>query len=478
MERAPLSAARTEQQRNESLVAARHEKQISQERLAELVGADHVTIQRWELGKTRPQPYYLEKLCTILGRTAVELGYGDDRDVPQTTPRHAEDTTSEAFQHYRASPSGLTLRFFRCFWTYPRMVTARYHELQRALLMELEDNIAMHPEHEVNRRDALRFLASLPVEACGLSALQPVLKYENTEILLQCAAGIAACWSLKRGRDLIFASDMIAKYVPTLKEIARLATGTQRKDAAELLAQCFLLQAPLARHLKGKAAALRYAQQAETYSNMAKDRSLEVLALRTQATEYTYADQWKPALQVAQQAKFLMETKQDTRPPVSPLIQSGVFAILATCHGYFGQKQEALSSLRKAHAMFFAESDSPEPVWVEHHQGTLVLIDGETHYQLGMYKEAMDSFAQVDGLVYTSELCRIEGLISQAKVEVNRDDQPRDMELCVDRWTRGIEGATLLKSKQRHNEAATAYTAMRAVWSNEPRVKNLRDYLQ
>ena len=86
-------------------------------------------------------------------------------------------------------------------WNSPSNLKASsYHELQAALIAELEDNIAMHPDHDISRRDALRFLASLPIEACGLSALQPVLKYENTELLLQCAAGITACWHLKKGK--------------------------------------------------------------------------------------------------------------------------------------------------------------------------------------------------------------------------------------------------------------------------------------
>jgi len=37
--------------------------------------------------------------------------------------------------------------------------------------------------------------------------------------------------------------------------------------------------------------------------------------------------------------------------------------------------------------------------------------------------------------------------------EVNRDDQPRDMQRCIDAWVKGIKGAKELKSQKRIDEA-------------------------
>ena len=368
-------------------------------------------------------------------------------------------------------------------WNSPSNLKASsYHELQAALIAELEDNIAMHPDHDISRRDALRFLASLPIEACGLSALQPVLKYENTELLLQCAAGITACWHLKKGKDLAFVADTVAKYVPTLKELVKLTTGTQRKDTAELLAQCFLIQSTLARHMTSNQAAIRYAKQAESYGKMANNTTLEILALRMQSIACTYDDQWEQALQASQQAKLLIEIQRSHRTedkhPISPLVQSCVYAILATCQAYHGQKQEALSSLGKAHETFFAQSpDEPVPVWVYHNQGVLVLNDGDTHRYLGMHAEAVDSFAQIRTCADKSELTHTEALLREVTTEVNRDDQPRDMERCIDLWTQGAQRALALKSKQRQKEVLLVYTAIRAAWPSEQRIKDLRDVL-
>ena len=68
-------------------------------------------------------------------------------------------------------------------------------------------------EGTISRRDALRRLASLPIKYCGLSLFMPVISRPIEEILLQCAAGITACWHLRKGKDLAFASDAIARYL-------------------------------------------------------------------------------------------------------------------------------------------------------------------------------------------------------------------------------------------------------------------------
>ncbi|GHO61213.1 hypothetical protein KSC_001050 [Ktedonobacter sp. SOSP1-52] len=46
----------------------------SQQYVAEQLGADYYYISRWERGTTSPSPYYRQKLCTLFGKTARELG--------------------------------------------------------------------------------------------------------------------------------------------------------------------------------------------------------------------------------------------------------------------------------------------------------------------------------------------------------------------------------------------------------------------
>jgi hypothetical protein len=113
--------------------------------------------------------------------------------------------------------------------------------------------------------------------------------------------------------------------------------------------------------------------------------------------------------------------------------------------------------------------------------GNLLLNDGETHLYLGLYSEASAAFAKVHEQhahdTTISATCFVATLTDGAMAEVSRDDQPRDMERCIDLWTRGMEGARTLQSTLRFNESIRVYTAMRAAWPGEARIKELRDLI-
>src|SRR5579885_184876 len=256
------------------LLAARMAKGWSQEYVASRLNVDRITVQRWEQNRTTPQTYHLERLCQLFGKTALELGLIEERLVMAQPAHEQEETTEDAYTSFRSAHFWLRLWHLVCNWPTSNV---RYHELQEALLLELEDYHRMSREESMSRRDALRFLAAMPIEICGLSAVNVVIKRPIEEILTQCAAGITACWELKKGKDLVFISDAVAKYLTTLKEIARVAPTVQSKAAADLLAQCFLLKASLSWNVATPADGIRYAQQAETYSKMVEQPLLQVI---------------------------------------------------------------------------------------------------------------------------------------------------------------------------------------------------------
>src|SRR5437870_8308879 len=56
----------------------KHERQLrgwSQGRLAEQIDVPDYYISRWERGEVLPSPYYQQKLCELLGKSAQELGF-------------------------------------------------------------------------------------------------------------------------------------------------------------------------------------------------------------------------------------------------------------------------------------------------------------------------------------------------------------------------------------------------------------------
>src|SRR6266849_4020184 len=66
-----------------NLIEARLRKCWSQEEAAKAIGIDHITLYRWEAGKSTPRGYNLRKLCEVYDMTAAELGFAskerDDR---------------------------------------------------------------------------------------------------------------------------------------------------------------------------------------------------------------------------------------------------------------------------------------------------------------------------------------------------------------------------------------------------------------
>lgn len=50
---------------------------LTQSELAEIIGVDTKTVQRWELGLRRPRAYYMRKLCEYFGKTPEALGFPD-----------------------------------------------------------------------------------------------------------------------------------------------------------------------------------------------------------------------------------------------------------------------------------------------------------------------------------------------------------------------------------------------------------------
>jgi transcriptional regulator with XRE-family HTH domain len=484
MERARLSTAKGKERTQ--LIAARYARHLSQDEVAAKIQVSKVTVHRWEKEGDVPQPLHLRELCKLYGKTAQELGFPaqppelEEAAVAVQTSNDAENQEEEgvltAFRRHHLS------RVMRILWNWPAG-DARYQMLQGLILLELEDNSM---NDEISRRDALRFLALIPADMLGLSQFGAVFKASYEDILKYCASGIAACWNLNGGKELAFADLAVSTYIPTLKAMAQTAPIAQRKSAADLLAQCFLLKSTLSRHVEGSNEAVSYAQQAETYGERAGNLLLRILALRTQAAAHYYANHWIPALQVAEKAKYLLEERdkqdkqkhpsvssQPAEEPLPQLVSSYVYAGLATYQARNGQKEDALLSLKQAHNTF---SDEQTPIWIYHNQANLILNDGMAHYHLGLYKEALDSFAQTR-YIRQDEVGRVEIFIDEVMTEVSRDDQPRDMMWCIDRWIQGIQGAKVLQSQQHINEAIQAYTAMCIAWPGEKQVKNLCEHI-
>ncbi len=318
MERARLSI--------EWLAQARIDRNWTQEYVAKRLDIDIKTVRRWEQGRHQPRSQQYQQLCQLFGKEQAQqeappsnqetatMQHMEGRQTFHAAEIHGVDDT---YTRFRAR--NITMRLLHLVLTWPlRDGTARYQTLQALLMQELEreDNNTMH-EQFMSRRNALHYLASLPIELHGLSLLVPNLSkpYPYEDVLTQCAGGITACWYLGKGKDLAFASDVVSRYIPTLKEIVRHGPSSYQKDAADLLAQSLLLKATCVQHTStDHTASLRYSKQAEIYGNFAGNLTLAIAAVKKQATAYDYADNWEQPMYTTERAKHMIETAESSAP--------------------------------------------------------------------------------------------------------------------------------------------------------------------
>lgn len=450
---------------NTRLIAARARKGWSQKQAAQHLGVDPLTLHRWEQGKVMPRHSSIARLCEVYNCAAHVLFADSNENTAIIT-----GTTTMTDNLSASVRQDLTARLMQLVFSWRH---SQYQELQSEIDHTIDDYARIIEEdvdQVVTRRNALRSLVLLPVTLCSATS---ATSRRAEDILVQCAAGIAAGWYFRKGRELDLVNEALAMYIPSLKQIAETST-VHRKAAASLLVQCFILKATLARHIETHDASVAYLQAAVKYSDVAEDTLLRILSWRTLAATYFYSQRHDLALNAFERSQAILAKSKN----VAMLVHSYVYAGLATMQAQLSRSDDALASLSLAHKTFFAQRpDDRIPIWVDHHMPNLLLNDGLTHHHIGDQKKALDSFAQMDSIADKSEMIRVESLLDRAMAEVSRDDRPRDMDYTINYWQQGLEGAKALRSEQWFGDARGIYTMLRAAWPGEPRVKELRELL-
>ncbi len=465
--------------KQEKLIAARERMQLTIEEAAQHLGVDAEALRKWEDGVADVPFSRARKLGKLYNSSLIDLGLAK--------PYVPEDEDARWIADIKQAPDivvisdfqmeDLTLRLQRIIYKWDRS-RSQYALLQGSITREIEEHAKMNqqPHHLISRRNALRRIVLGTIEFCGLSMLGPVLRRPVEEILTQCAAGIAACWQLKLGKDLNFALRAISSYIPTLRAIAA-SPSRLHYSAGDLLVQSLCLQSALARHVEGIQPAINIAREAEEYSEEIGNRLFQLLAVRMQSAAYYYGNQWQQALEAGEKARYLLE--ETNGPPMSQLVRSHVYTGLAVYQAHAGMEQEALASLEQAKEAFYAQpANEPPPVYVDHDESNLILLGGMTHFYLGSSHEALTDLEKVDTLSIRPETDRVEALIARAMIEASREDKPGDKDQSIDAWTQGIDGAIALQSEQRYNEGIIAYAAMCGTWRTEKDVRDLRERIR
>ena len=352
-----------------------------------------------------------------------------------------------------------------------------YEELQGEInkaIIDYNAIVAHDSTYELTRRQAVKDMALVPVQLVGGLTIIEAGKVQKTDtdiLLKHCAAGITACRYLRRGKDLEFVKDLTSLYISILRPMIHSHSEAHRKAAATLLSQSFRLKGSILEHLRGDGQIA--INEAIRYALMADNATEQAIANRAMAFSYWRQGpkRYKEALPYAEKAYGLAKSNRETHRNIQSFTASG----LSVCQAVNGKLEDAKISLADARNLF--DPTMPAP----YNESNLLAISADICQHDGRWQESIDLLVKwlARSLIApeVSVLETIQGRIQYATTEVSRDDQPRDMDLCITLLTDAITGAEELDSEHYKCEARVCYNLLRAAWSHEDSIKKLgRDH--
>src|SRR5437667_4522360 len=245
-----------------------------------------------ENGYHFPRQHYIELYCKLDGKTAGELGLVRAINCGRITvgnnapTSQEEQPMSDLIRRFALSDLGSYLIGLVSTW--PRR-NHHYGELQEGINKAITDHttlVGQDATSALNRRQALMSLGLIPIQLIGGRPITDVKKADADTLLPHCAAGITSCWYLRRGKDLLFVSDLTSSYISILQPLISSRSEMHRKAAAGLLAQCFTLKSKLADALQYDVQAIAYEEEAIRYAVMADNVTEQAIANREMALLY------------------------------------------------------------------------------------------------------------------------------------------------------------------------------------------------
>lgn len=450
----------------EKLIAARTRKHWTQPEAAEVIGCDVTALNRWEKGKSTPHAYNIQRLCDAYGQSAQALG------LEKVSEWSGSSEDAQPSSELRSMIGmDLTMRLMSIVFLPHRRYQIKQDEITRLIQEDIEMK-----NNAVTRREALRRVATLPLMTLGLGT--PIQTQQAPEeVINQCATGITSCWHLSKGSDesdLHLAFSGASSYLPALKQVMH-TSAKYRKDAATLAGQSALLKTVLGWNLEGLRPAASYANEAASLAQESGDIALQITALDFLGWIYYYGNQNALADHVTGQAMLLLKQHASSLPST---LKSRIYGTRALIRAKNEHKSDGVL-LGRASEHFFSDIEGPDLLYLDYDQASMIQVDALSHYHGGNQDNAMSSFHQMldektlKPKLPQSERTRIETLSLMAMSSLKRPE--RDMEETIHYWRAAMGGARTLQSELRFNEAMTAYHVMDALWSGDPRVRELQD---
>lgn len=482
----------------EQLIAARENLHLSQLEAAGQLNVGLVTYQRWETGRTKPQPQHMRRLYKVFG-TLLEHG-------EQTLSHQLSSQTNISLNLFPAAPAMsdfskhlpvaapeeendearafiashmITHLWSLTFLDHPTCKEKR--SIIRGAIEEFDAMNSSNKNYQMTRREALCALATLPMITFGLSV--PGKTVSSTQyggVLAQCAASIEACWELSKSSnagDFLLAFKAASKYRQVLETVAK-NSSQYRKEALDLAARYALIKTVLGWHCASLAETVQFAKEAVAFSKETSDPSLQLSAYSKLAWAYFYEKKYTLALATAQEAEKLLQQYQrlPNAEPLPSCIQGGTYSTLALMQAKNGKSPEIASGK----AIEVDPGNEPY-AFMEFTRADIPLETGQTYCYWGNQAKAMEALEQIvdPATLATKELMSERGRLDVIRLMAlsSLRGKGRDIEKTIYFWTMAMESAKALQSEWGFNEMLTIYELMEAVWPEENRIIDLRDLI-
>jgi len=425
------------------------------------------SLQRWEGRRGVPCERNIAILCALYEMSAEDLGLnhaimGTEKKV-NFAPQEEGPHMSDMMRRELLCNLGSRLNTLINLW--PRR-NYHYEELQAEINKAIFDHDVLAQSDStasISRGEALKSIALVPLQLIGgIAIIEGGTQKTDPDLLLKhCAAGITACTYLRRGKDIVFVSDLTSFYISLLQPTLSSHSEVHRNAAAILLSQSFMLKSFL-----GSEDDQTFIERAIYYSDLSEDKATQSLAYRRRAYEHWDTKNYKEALRDAEKGYGLAKSSN----AIHPIIHSDVASTLSLCQAACGKANDAKANMARARDLFDPTMLVPS---MSYSESILAADSGAAYQHMGLWGEATTLYKKSLTAPDISALGYAHQRINYIKMEVSRDDKPRDMDLCVKLLTESVRRAEELSNTTYIHKAHGIYDILRLVWPREPAIKRL-----
>jgi len=458
---------------NQMLRAAREKKLWTMVQAAEAIGVTEQTYSRWENGIRKPHLSTLKMLCQAFEASPGELGYDHlvSRSTveislarPEKKPLLVTPATSSV-DLFEIGLMALIMAQQQHQWTVEDLRLQTEHALREFDIMTTEKQ----DQGGISRRQALNFLASLPIAMMGATqTAHSTSVLASEEVLPLYTASIPACWRLYFAGGLSEVEQVLPGYITQMVSVVQRSPKCQTM-AASLASQAYQLEYLLALQRQDFGNALTQARLAFQYGDLADNNNLRLVSLIRQGNVFFAL---KRPLQCAQKYQEAIQYSENS----SPLLLGQAYIGLAEAQARMGLTQEAQHSQGLALDTFPSDpEDDPQYDYTHFNHFTLANFHGLMYLQLEQPQKAWQVFMQVEKIIP-------QGLVPQ-HVELLSRQATTALELGdLEQTCAYLEAATSaaleLGSDLRFSENSETYLLAQTKWPQEKRIKALAELFQ